>query len=544
MRKIKWIRKKSEGKTLTDKVLFAKGIENKELFLNGNISNIHNMSSMNDGLKAIKVIKETLKNNEKIVLMFDFDCDGSSGCAVAFMMLKELGGNVSYYSNNRFAQGYGMCKSGIDEIISLYPDTKLIITIDNGIMSFEGAEYVKSLGIKLIITDHHEQGKKLPIADAVVNPKRADSTYPFDGICGAVVIWKVLRELYKDKDEANKYLDILAIATVGDVVPLIDENRIIVKEGLKLLRKDKRLSLKILREMTNTTNINSHFTLAYLYAPIFNAISRIKGDIDLVVDFLVSEDEKFIRDAVTTLINYNEERKVLTTTQLIKAEEELSIKGVKEVIVLYNEEFHEGIIGLIAGRLKEEYNRPAFVFTKNNDGNIKGSARSITNFNIKESLDECQELLLNYGGHALAGGLSLEFKNLKAFEEKLIKLAQRTLTEDDYIKKFYYIDVLEENEINEELIEELAELEPYGVNFEKPLIKLKDFNINRCFTMGKEKEHIKLMGEDISLIGWRQTENYKKRKTPLKISALGYPELNIYNNNVNIQFIISEDNFY
>lgn len=540
----KWIKRKGEGSNITDKILSIRGIKDKNLFLNGKISDLHDISLLNDGVKAVEIIKKAIAEEELIVIYSDYDVDGASGASVAYLMLKECGANVYYYTNNRFSQGYGMCLSGLDEILSIHPDIKLILTIDNGIVAYDAIDYAKSKGIEVVVTDHHEPGDKLPGADAVVNPKRLDSTYPFDGICGAVVVWKVLRELYENKKDANKYLDILAIATVGDVVPLVDENRIIVKEGLKLLRDDKRLSLKILREETKTTDISSHFTLGFVYGPIFNAISRLGGDINLVIEFLVSKDEDFIRDAVTTLINYNEERKALTDIQLEESERVLSEKGIKEVIVLYDETFHEGIVGLIAGRLKEKYNRPTIILTKAENGNIKGSARSIEGFHLKENLDIIASTLLGYGGHALAAGLSLSPENLNIFEEKMIKLAKATLTEDDYIKKFYFIDTLSEKDINLKLIDELNQLEPYGAGFEKPLIKLKDFNVKRCFVMGQKKEHIKLMGNSISIIAWRQANNYAERGNPLKITALGYPEINVYNNNVNVQFVINEDNFY
>ena len=208
------------------------------------------------------------------------------------------------------------------------------------------------------------------------------------------------------------------------------------------------------------------------------------------------------------------------------------------MIVLYDEDFHEGIVGLIAGRLKEKYNRPAFIFTKSDDGkNIKGSARSIEGFDVKKNLDKCKDLLLGYGGHAMAGGLSLKLEDLDKFEDKLIKLAKQLLTEEDYIKKYYYVDMLEEKNITMDLIDELRELEPYGAGFEKPLIRICNFDVRRVFTMGEEKNHLKLVGEDISLIAWRQVEHYKKRGKPLKVTALGYPEINVFNNNVNIQFI-------
>ena len=219
-------------------------------------------------------------------------------------------------------------------------------------------------------------------------------------------------------------------------------------------------------------------------------------------------------------------------------------EGVKEVIVLYDESFDEGVVGLIAGGLKEKYNRPVFIFTKADNGEfIKGSARSIQKFDIKKNLDKCSDLLLGYGGHTMAGGLSLDINNLEQLENRLISLAKELLTEDDYVKEFYYVDRLKEEDVTMDLIEELRGLEPYGEGFQKPLFRLHDFNVSRVFTMGSEKEHLKLVGENLTVLAWRQVENYKERGNPLRVTALGYPELNVFNNNVNLQFIINEDNF-
>lgn len=539
----KWIREAS-GKTLTDAILSSRGITDRKKFLYGKLSDLYDASHFKDGDKAVEILREAIEKGHKIVIVPDYDTDGICGGAVALLMLRELGAKVDYYTNNRFTQGYGLGISSLDDIMKMHPDVKLIYTVDNGISAHEAAEYAKNtLGLQLVITDHHEAGETLPMADAIVDPKRRDATYPFDGICGAVVSWKVLRELYPNKKDANKYLDILSISTVGDVVPLLDENRIIVKEGLKLLKDDTRLSLRILREMTNTTDISSHFTLGFIYSPIFNAAGRLTGEVRDVIDVIVSEDEEFIREKLTKLINLNEERKALTTTQVEKAEDLLEKKGVNEVIVLYDPDFNEGIIGLIAGRLKEKYNRPTVVFTDSENGSLKASARSIEEFDMKKNLDKIADIILGYGGHAMAAGLSIEPDKLSEFEDKMIAIAKDILKPEDFIKKYRYVHTVKEDEIGMDMIDELTLLEPYGAGFPKPLIKLDSFNVRRCFVMGKEKIHIKLAGEKVSLIGWRMAEDYETKGSPLRITALGYPELNIYNNNVNIQFVINEDNF-
>lgn len=539
----KWVRAGKKDGGVIDTILASRGIEDTEKFLNATVEDIPSGLLFNDAKKALKLLKESIKSGTKIVIYSDYDVDGATGAAVAYLMLKELGADVDYYTNDRFTQGYGMVLSGIDEIVDKHPNVGLILTVDNGIVAHGPIEYANSKGIKVIVTDHHLEGDSLPPAEAIINPKRKDTSYPFEGICGATVVWQLLRELYKKKEAAYKYLDILAIATVGDVVPILEENRIIVKEGLKMLQDETRLSLKILKEMTKTTEISSHFTLAFIYVPIFNAVGRLDGDITKVIRLLTSEDEAECREIVEELININEERKAMTEAQVIKAEELLEEKGIRKAIVVYHESFHEGIVGLIAGRLKEKYNRPAFAFTLTEQGTLKASARSIDGFHLKENLDLCKDVLLGYGGHALAAGLGVEKENLDEFEERINELADAQLTEDHLSKRLVYVDDLDEDDLTLDLIDELDKLEPYGAGFPKPLLKLNDFNVRRCFFMGKDNNHLKLLGEKASIIGWRQAKKYELDGSPLNVTSLGYPSKNVFRNNVSIQFVIEDDNF-
>lgn len=542
----RWIKNSGSGTTLTEQVLELHGIkeEDRELFLHGTVSDLRSAKAFKDGEKAGKIIKEAIACNNQIVVYTDYDSDGAAGGAVAVMMLKDLGAkNTVYYTNNRFTQGYGMCPSGVDEILEKYPEVKVILTVDNGIAAHAGVSHAKDKGLTVVVTDHHEPAETLPPADALVDPKRKDCSYPFKGICGATVVWKVLRELYPDVNKANEYLDILAIATVGDVVPLVDENRIIVKEGIKLLEKENRYSLKRLKDLTGVTKIDATNTLGFLYVPIINAVGRLDGDINPVIDMYMSEDEGYLESVITKLIALNEERKEMTVTQTEIAEKQLENIEIPEVIVVFHPELHEGIVGLIAGRIKEKYHRPTLVLTETEDGGIKGSARSIEGFNMKENLDHCKDLLGGYGGHPMAAGLSLPKENLEDLKERLISLGKKNLSREDLIKKYYYIDHFKEEEITQNLVEEFAQLEPFGASFPKPLIRLEGMKVHRTYTMGTDKRHLKLVGEKISVIGWGQAENYQKRGNPLVVSALGVPEINIFRNNVNVQFMISEDNF-
>lgn len=526
--------------------------EKIEEFLFSNINNLRDTRLMQDAEKAVDIISESIKNGEKMVVYGDYDADGVSSVVVMVSLLKNLGADVEYHTNNRFVDGYGMCVNGVDVLLSKYPDLKLIITCDNGIMAFDGVDYAKSKGLKVVVTDHHEQGEYLPNADAVVDPKRKDDNYPFKGLCGAGVVFKLMLLLYwkmgKDLADVYAFLDIVAMATVGDVVPIVDENRIIVKEGLTLINEGKRAAFRILAEITSTTKVNSHFTLAFMYVPMINAIGRLDGEPSDAIEMFMSEDEDLVRSKALKLQQINDERKKMTETQSEIANKILKEKGEKNVIILYDESFHEGLVGLIAGRIKESTNKPVVVLTKQKeleDGDIliKGSARSIDGFHLKESFDKIASVLNGYGGHEKAAGLSLRLSNLEKFEECMLKLAEDTLTDDDYIKK-YNIDLsLSVKNMDIGIIDELSTLEPFGEGFPKPVVVLDGFKGKEIRYMGDEKQHVKVSADNISMIMWRQGETFKRKGSPLNIKAIGYPELNVFRNNVSIQFVVDGDNF-
>lgn len=543
--KRKWIKAScnKNAKDVVSKILSARNIVDINKFFSSDLSDLNDMSLLEDVEIAIKILKESIENKIKIVIHTDYDVDGMCAGAIGYLMLKELGADVSYYTNNRFVQGYGIKNSSVDEIIKLYPDVKLVITMDNGIVAYEAANYLNKLGIKMIITDHHEPQEKLPQASAIINPKRTKK-YPFREMCGAGVVWKLFSQLYKNKySDTIKYLDLVALATVGDVVPLIDENRIMVKKGIRMIELGTRPIFKKLNEMMNTVEVTAHYTLAFVYVPILNSIGRLGGNATDIIDIMVSEDEKYINEVLFKIITLNESRKELTTTQV-----DLAISLLKkindEAIVLYDERFHEGIVGLIAGRLKEYYNRPAFIFAKGANGVLKGSGRSIDGFDMKKALDDCSDLLESYGGHYMAAGLSLKEENLFGFKKRINDVFKIKVSKDDLIKKYYYIDELNEEKITEDLVKKIKALEPYGAGFEKPLFKIKNIPFKEKYIMGKNKEHIKFINNGLTIIAWRQTDNYQKRGSPKNITALGFPEINTYNDIKNIQFAIEEDNFY
>jgi single-stranded-DNA-specific exonuclease len=520
--------------------------EKIETFLYGSLEHLHDTRLMQDADKAVHIMKDAIQNGEQIVVYGDYDSDGVNSTVIMTSLLRTAGGKVGFYTNNRFTQGYGMMPSGVDEILELYPDTKLIVTVDNGIMAHEGVQYAKNKGLKVIVTDHHEPGETLPPADAVVDPKRKDDVYPFKGLCGAGVAFKLMLLLYWEMglslEPVYDTLDIVGLATVGDIVPLVDENRIIVQEGLKRIRAEKRPIFRIFREVTKVNEINAHWTLGFIYVPMINAIGRLDGNPRKAIEMFLSEDENFIRETVTYLKQLNDERKNLTERQYERAEEIIKEKGLKNVIVVYDEHFHEGIIGLIAGRLKEKYHRPTFVFTKHHDV-LKGSARSIEGFHLKKSFEVLSEYIVGGGGHAKAAGLSIREDQLEEFERAINELSEKWLTEEDFVKKYYIDAIIDAKTVDIDIVDELKTLEPFGEAFPKPVLTLENFEAQKIFYMGDERNHVKLIDGNLSVIIWREAEKFKEIGEPLSVKAIGYPRLNVYKNNVYLQFEVDGDNF-
>ena len=516
-------------------------------FLDTNIDKLHDPYLFKDMKKAVSILKSTLLESGKIIIYSDFDNDGVCSAALLKVCLEQVGGNASVYTNNRFEDGYGMCVNGVNNILSAYPDTKLIITADNGIMCHESIDYAKSKGIKVIVTDHHEAGDSIPDADAVIDAKVEGESYPFREMCGAGVAFKLMLALYQDYKldlrKVYKHLDLVALATVGDVVPLVDENRIMVEKGLLLINSKKKAAFRILHEVTALKDEVDSYTLGFIYTPMINAISRLNGSPDEAIEMLISNDEEKVKETANVLKKLNEERKALTEKQFELALSMINEDFPDEIIILYDEEFHEGIVGLLAGKIKERFNRPTIILTKV-DGALKGSCRSIDGLHLKETLDKVAHLLERYGGHAKAAGLSLKEENLEAFRKSLLEIAKAELTEEDFIRKYQIDCVLTAGELTLDIVSDLKTLEPYGEGFKKPVLKLSKFGaINTPFYMGKEKNHVKLEGSKVSVIMWNGAEEYKSCGEPKSFSALGYPGINEYNNQRSLQFFVNDGNY-
>ena len=549
-------------------ILYNRGfttVEAIEKHLYSTLDDIHPAYLLKDSDKFVEIVSEAIRNGDEITNYSDYDADGVTASAVTVRGIRHAGGKINYYTNNRFIEGYGITPKGVDNMLELYPNTKLIITTDNGIVAHEGIEYANSLGLKVIVTDHHEQGDRLPNALAVINPKRKDCDYPFDGLCGVGVMFKLLLQLYWEMDLDLDYvyglLDIVAMGTVGDLVPLVDENRILVKEGLKRVKREDRLVFKKLREALGINKIDEE-TFGFTYCPILNALGRLDGSPEDAIELLTTDDEIRMEEIIKELVELNEKRKELT-----KEQEQLGIQMVEamsevpNVIVLHDDTFHEGVVGLVAGRLKERYNRPTIVVAPhekeiiNEDGSkevikiFKGSARSIEGLHIKETFDELSDYLLGYGGHAMAGGLSIKADELEAFTKAINKRASEVLTAEDYVKKVYIDTAVSAKDVTVELIEEFEVLKPFGMSFAKPRFGLKDYKVD--FTkfktpyVGQDLCTLRLVSEtNLTLMMFRHADLYKQLKEPVNIKAIGMPKLNVFNGNTTAQFVVENNYFH
>ena len=546
-------------------VLYNRGfktVEEIEKHLFSTLNDIHPSYLLKDSDKFVEIVSEAIRNGDEIVNYSDYDSDGVTSSAITVRAIRNAGGKINYYTNNRFIEGYGITPKGVDNMLELYPNTKLIITTDNGIVAYEGIKYANSLGLKVIVTDHHEPGETLPEALAIVNPKRKDCPYPFDGLCGVGVMFKLLIQLYWEMDLDLNYiydlLDIVAVGTVGDLVPLIDENRIFVKEGIKRVKREDRLVFRKLREALQITKVDEE-TFGFTYCPILNALGRIDGSPEDAIELLVTDDEQRIDEIISQLVKLNETRKELT-----KQQENFSIDLVEKmpelpkVIVLYDESFHEGVVGLVAGRLKEKYNRPTIVLaphTKeiiNPDGSkrivkiFKGSARSIEGFHIKEVFDMLKSHLLGYGGHSMAGGLSVSEDSLSDFILAINDKASELLSEDDFVKIVNIDTAISAKDVTVELIEEFDLLKPFGMNFPKPRFGLKDFKVDLSKItspyVGKDNSTLRLISDtNLTLMMFKFASLYKDLNEPSCLKAVGMPSLNVFRGMTSAQFIVESD---
>ncbi|HQJ47214.1 MAG TPA: single-stranded-DNA-specific exonuclease RecJ, partial [Ignavibacteriaceae bacterium] len=442
-------------------------------FFRPSLDSLHDPYLMHGMENATKRVIQALTENHPICIYGDYDVDGTCATALLYMFLKELGANVDFYIPRRLNEGYGLSKEGIDAIKSNY-DAKLLITVDCGITAIEETDYANQLGMDVIICDHHQPKEELPEALAVLDPLKPECQYPFDYLSGAGVAFKLAQgvaEKIGKREMPLKYLDLVALAAAADIVPLTDENRVLVKEGLDKVNTDPRPGILALIESSSLQpgNLNSG-QVVFTIAPRINAVGRL-GDARRAVELLITDSVDEARILAKVLESENYERRKIDVDTFDNALQlvENSIDFDNELaIVLHQEEWHPGVIGIVASRLVEKYYRPTIMLTTI-DGIAKGSARSITNFNIYEALQKCEDMLIHFGGHQAAAGLAVELDKLQEFKDKFNQIVKESINEEDLLPEVIIDAKIRFSDITPKFLRILDQFAPFGPENMRPV---------------------------------------------------------------------------
>lgn len=530
-----------------------------EKYLHGSRKDFYSPWLLKDMEKAVAILQEKIENRNRIRIIGDYDIDGVMSTYILLESLRGLGGDVDMMIPNRITDGYGINEHLIEQAWQEGRDT--IITCDNGIAAVTQIRKAKDLGMTVIVTDHHEVpfedlegGRKeiLPPADAIVNPKQKACSYPFAGLCGAVVAMKVMEALYEkmapEVDLVDKMLPFAGIATIGDVMDLQDENRILVKEGLQRLHHTTNLGLQELIRVNNLEPENiSPYHIGFILGPCLNASGRL-DTAKRALQLLLADSREEAAVLAGDLKNLNESRKEMTAQGLEKAIEQVESTSMMEdtVLVVFLPECHESLAGIIAGRLRERYHKPSFVLTRGEEG-VKGSGRSIESYSMYEKLCECKEYLTKFGGHPMAAGLSLEEENVERFRRKLNE--QSGLTEEDLVEKVTIDVPMPIHYIRKDLVQELSLLEPFGKGNEKPLFAQKNLWISQMRVFGKNRNVVKMRltdenGYPMDGVYFGNGDEFAEEGSgKRKISIVYYPDINMYQGRESLQVIIRHYQF-
>ena len=581
----KWLlrNKKVDLKAMSEKYkisqLLCKLMVNRDIideniinsYINPIYKYLHSPKTMKDVVIAVDIIKRKIQENKKIRIIGDYDVDGIISVFILYTALKKCGANVDYEIPDRIKDGYGINENIVKAAYDEGVDT--IITCDNGISAIDQIQYAKDLGLTVIVTDHHdvpfieEDGVRTFLssqADAIINPKQIECEYKFKSICGAGVAFKLMEALYEeigmDKEECYKLIEFVAIATVCDVVDLIDENRIFVKNGLEMLNNSKNIGINALKKACGLEDKEiTAYHLGFVIGPCLNASGRLdsakKG-----LELLLMEDDEEAKNLAQEIVDLNDARKNMTKEGVDRAVNIIDSTDINndKILVVYIPDIHESLAGIDAGRVKEKYNKPTIILTKSEEG-VKGSARSIEEYNMFEGLLACKELLDKFGGHPMAAGLSLQEDKVDELRKALNNKCE--LTDEDLTRKIMIDSSLPLEYLNLHLIEELNVLEPFGKGNAKPVFGVKDAKITKAMLLGKDKNVLKLKlltnnNITIDAMIFNDLENfeskiiekygnegldnlYNKSNNNIPMDFTFYPSINEWNGNKSIQIVVN-----
>ena len=529
--------------------------EEIDTYLHGKITELHSWKLLKGMESLLDILTEKIKEQKKIRIIGDYDIDGVCSTYILLKGLKRAGAAVDVDIPDRMKDGYGISRELID--LAKEAGTDTIITCDNGISAIEQIAYAKELGMTVLVTDHHEVPYEeqedgsirtfLPDADAIVNPKQEDCGYPFKGICGGMVAFKVICGLYEKLGipfkEAEELIPFAAIATVGDVMDLVDENRILVKDGLRRLQNPENEGLKALIRVNNLENREiTAYHIGFILGPCMNASGRL-STAKRALQLLLSQDVKEASVLAEDLKNLNDSRKDMTAKGVEQAVELVETTDLlyDRVLVIYLPDCHESLAGIIAGRIRERYTRPVFVLTRAEEG-VKGSGRSIEAYHMFQEMVKCKEMLTKFGGHPMAAGLSLPEENVEAFRRKLNENC--VLTQEDMIEKIVIDVPMPMSYVTIPLIRQLSQLEPFGKGNTKPVFAQKKLRFADCRVFGKNRNVVKMQGKDefgftAECIWFGDGDDFLEKLREKECwDVIYYPSVNVFRGRESIEMVI------
>ena len=529
--------------------------EEIDIYLHGTLERLYSPHLLKDMDLLTGILEEKIHQQKKIRIIGDYDIDGIQSTYILLKGIRRAGGDVTAAIPDRILDGYGINENLIRQAKEDGADT--ILTCDNGIAAIDAVAYAKELGMTVLVTDHHdipfeekdgEKHYKRSQADAIVNPKQAECNYPFSGICGAVVAWKVILALYErmqlPQQEAMEFLENAAFATVGDVMDLCDENRIIVRYGLEQMRHTKNPGLRALMQQTGTRPESlSAYHFGFVLGPCLNASGRLDTAVRSL-RLMLAETEAEAAVLAEELVDLNEERKRMTAEGVEAAVEYIESNRLdrQQVMVVYLPKLHESLAGIVAGRIRERYHHPVFVLTDSTDG-VKGSGRSVEAYSMYERMCACQDLFSKFGGHPMAAGLSLPRENVELFAQRIN--ADTGLTEEDLIPRIHIDVPMPFSYVTADLVRQLAVLEPFGKGNPKPVFADRNIRIKDSRIVGKNRNVLKLtlcdqMGGTYPAVYFGDVEQAEKDlQEQDTFSFVYYPQINDYQGQEQIEFILS-----
>lgn len=524
------------------RLIISRDVEDVDMYLNGTLDDLRDPFLLKDMEKIVKRIKIAINKKDKVCIYGDYDVDGITSITIMYKFLRKLGIDVSYYLPDRLQEGYGLNNKALDKIKE--DGVSLVITVDCGITAIEEVEYAKKIGLDICITDHHECTEDLPKALAIVNPKQKDDTYPFKMFAGVGVAFKVLSalaiEFNMKKEEYLEYLDIVAIGTISDIVPLLDENRVISKEGLKKISSTKNEGIKALLKVITFKDIDSTM-VSFGMAPRINACGRM-GDASIAVKLLLEEDENNASLLAQKLDQLNLKRQEVEKNIFEEAVKYIENEGynTKNSIVLYDKNWHNGVIGIVASRLVNIYNKPVILFTKENE-DIRGSGRCPNGFSLYEALTLSKEYLIQFGGHELAAGMSIKEENIEKFREEFEKIVSQNMKD---LVQIIDVDMeIKKSDLGVQILKDINSIKPFGQSNNTPLFLYKGLKVQSIRTL-KEEKHLKFTFQDekvlLEALAFSQGARRDEFKLGDKVDVLCNVEINSYNTPRTIQLVLQD----